>query len=447
MRNILIIGNGIAGITAARTIRKRSSDSITVISGETDYFYSRTALMYIYMGHMTLENTQPYEKWFWKKNNIQLKKAWVQAIQTDKQELLFTDGESMSYDVLIIASGSKSNKFDWPGQDLKGVQGLYSYQDLLQLEQTTSQQVDRAIIVGGGLIGIELAEMLHSRHIPVTFLVREKSFWNNILPAGESAMINKHILDNGIDLRLGDELKQIISDENGQVKAIETPSGEIIDCQLVGLTAGVSPNIDFVKKSNIKSDRGILVDHTFRTNIPNVYAIGDCAQFKEPLAERRPIEQVWYTGKMHGEIAGKNITGEAVIYQPGPWFNSAKFFDIEYQTYGTVAAKPADYESRLYWESDDAMKCIHLVYHNESKEFIGMNTFGIRYRHEFFDTVLREKKSIEYVLKHLATANFDPELYAQYEPRIIAQYNQLEGTNLSNTSKRGLKHFLKALTK
>ena len=104
MKNIVIIGNGIAGITAARHIRKKSNDRITVISGETDHFFSRTALMYIYMGHMKYEHTKPYEDWFWTKNKIDLVKGWVQAIDFDKK-ILHLDTDDINYDQLIIASG------------------------------------------------------------------------------------------------------------------------------------------------------------------------------------------------------------------------------------------------------------------------------------------------------------------------------------------------------
>ena len=127
MRKIAIIGNGISGITAARHLRKRGSDEIVVISGETDHFFSRTALMYIYMGHMTYEHTKPYEDWFWTKNNIQLMRGWVQELNPETKTLYLSDGKSLTYDVLIIATGSKSNKFGWPGQDLPGVQGLYNF--------------------------------------------------------------------------------------------------------------------------------------------------------------------------------------------------------------------------------------------------------------------------------------------------------------------------------
>ena len=101
MKNVIIIGNGIAGVTAARHIRKRSDHKITIISGETDYFFSRTALMYIFMGHMKFENTQPYEKWFWKKNRIDLVKAFVSKVNTDAKELILDNGETLNYDDLV----------------------------------------------------------------------------------------------------------------------------------------------------------------------------------------------------------------------------------------------------------------------------------------------------------------------------------------------------------
>ena len=199
-RNIVIIGNGISGVTCARHIRKKDeSAQITIISGETDHFFSRTALMYIYMGHMKYEHTKPYEDWFWEKNRINLKRTWVEKIDFEEKVLIFSNKESMTYDVLVLATGSKPNKFGWPGQDLKGVQGMYSYQDL-ELMESNSKDISRAVIVGGGLIGIEMAEMLNSRKIPVTFLVREKNFWDNILPLEESKMIYRHILEHHIDL-------------------------------------------------------------------------------------------------------------------------------------------------------------------------------------------------------------------------------------------------------
>ena len=109
-----------------------------------------------------------------------------------------------------------------------------------------------------------------------------------------------------------------------------------IDCQFVGLTVGVSPNIDFLKNSGIETKRGVLVNEYLQTNVPDVYALGDCVERTYDLPGRKTIEQVWYTGRMMGEVVAQTICGEKTKYEPGPWFNSAKFFNIEYQTYGNV---------------------------------------------------------------------------------------------------------------
>ncbi|UOX34256.1 NAD(P)/FAD-dependent oxidoreductase [Flavobacterium sediminilitoris] len=423
MEHVVIIGNGISGVTLARHIRKKSDKKITIISAETEHFFSRTALMYVYMGHMKFEHTQPYENHFWKKNKIELVFNKVEKVITTKKTLVLSDNTQLKYDKLVIATGSKSNKFGWPGQDLEGVLGLYHKQDLEQLEQL-SKNANHAVIVGGGLIGIELAEMLISRKIPVTFLVRETNFWGGVLPEGEAKLINKHIIEHHVDLRLETNLKEILSDENGRAKAVVTESGEVIDCNIVGLTVGVSPNIDFLKDSDIKTNRGVLVNRFLETNIPDVYAIGDCAEQHEPIGNRRNIEAVWYTGRMMGEALAQTLTGNRIEYNPGHWFNSAKFFDIEYQTYGWVWAKPKEYEKQFYWEHTSEKKAIRISYHKDTNEFLGINTFGIRMRHEFFDKALTERQSVEFVINRLKEANFDPEFFATYEKEIAVQFNR-----------------------
>ncbi|EAQ42464.1 NAD(P)/FAD-dependent oxidoreductase [Polaribacter sp. MED152] len=449
MEHIVIIGNGISGVTAARHIRKNSDKQITIVSAETKYFFSRTALMYIYMGHMKFEHTQPYENWFWDKNNINLKEGYVSKINTATKELSFKDGSALTYDKLIIATGSKPNKFGWPGQDLKGVLGMYHKQDLenLELIAPNNDVCKRAVIVGGGLIGIELAEMLRSRDIPVTFLVRESSFWNGVLPAQESEMINKHIKEHHIDLRLSTNLKKIKSDENGRVKSIiiEETSEEIA-CNVVGLTAGVTPNIDFLEGSGIKTKKGVLVNRMLETNTKDVYAIGDCAEQHEAIGLRRNIEAVWYTGRMMGEALAQTICGNSTEYKPGHWFNSAKFLDIEYQTYGWVFSErnKKDYESYFQWKHPSKDICITISYHKKTQQFLGINTFGIRMRHEKFDQWLTEKQSIQHVLKYLKDANFDPEFYSLYEKDIVAKFNSEHNTQIKVQDKSWKRIFSKA---
>ena len=444
--HIVIIGNGISGITTARWVRKLSDHKITVISDETDYFFSRTALMYVYMGHMRFKDTQPYENWFWGKNRINLLRDRVKSIDIPNKKLVMRDTSPVQYDKLVLALGSEPNKFGWPGQDLDGVQGMYSAQDLEGMEHY-SEGLKHAVIVGGGLIGIEMAEMFHSRHIPVTFLVREKSYWNMVLAPQESAMVNRVINKNGIDLRLSTELKEILPDKNGKCRAVITNKGDEIPCQFVGLTAGVHPNIAFIKDTEIEAQKGILVNEFLQTNIEDIYAIGDCAQLRNPPPGRRPIEAVWYVGRMMGETAAYNICVKPIDYQPAIWFNSAKFFDIEYQVYGTVLANPPAEHQSLYWEHPGGEKSIRIVWDDLSGMVIGFQTMGIRYRDEVCRQWIRDKAHIENVLMNLGLANFDPEFYDQYEAEVVALYNKKTGANLQLMEKRGLNSVVQFIKK
>ncbi|WP_291783974.1 FAD-dependent oxidoreductase [Cecembia sp.] len=431
-QKIVIIGNGISGITCAREVRKNdASAEILVISGETKYFFSRTALMYIYMGHMQYEHTQPYEDWFWEKNRIELLQAWIEIIDFQHKKLICHNGKTIHYDVLVLATGSKPLMINWPGQQLTGVQGLYSYQDLQLMEKNTAG-IQKAVVVGGGLIGIEMAEMLASRDIQVTFLVREAEFWDNVLPEEEAKMVSRHILEHGIDLRLNTELEEITGNQNHQVVGVKTKDQESISCEFVGLCIGVTPNIEFLKDTELDTNKGILIDAYFRTNLPDVYAIGDCAEFrKSPNSNRKNIEQVWYTGRMQGETLAYNLTQENPIpYQPGVWFNSAKFFDIEYQTYGNVPAKlPEDMET-FYWEDEKGKVAIRFNFSKHSEVIQGVNAFGWRLRHEFFDHAINEEWRVDQVMEQLDQASFNPEFYKPFYRRVIQSFNEQHGKHL-----------------
>ena len=435
-QHLVIIGNGITGITTARHVRKLSDSSITVISNETDHFYSRTALMYIYMGHMGYEQTKPYENWFWQKNRIDLVRGAVTKIDTDQKELRLEDGRSIHYDRLVITTGSKSNKFGWPGQDLPGVQGLYSYQDLELLENNT-KDCSHAVIVGGGLIGIELAEMILSRNIPLTILVRENYYWDNILPMEEARLIGNHVLEHGVDLMLNTNLKEMLAGKEGRVRAIVTQNGIEIPCDFVGLTPGVHPNIDLVKDTKVETNRGVLVNDYLGTNIKDVYAAGDCAEIKVDGDSRNLVEQLWYTGRLQGLALAKTICGDRTQYDRGIWFNSAKFFDIEYQTYGFVSNVPVEGEETFYWEHPDKRQCVRFVYKSFSNELIGMNFFGIRMRQEVCQRWIKERRTIEFALENLREANFDPEFFHHYEQDILDDYNLKFGKQIQLKQKEG----------
>ncbi len=139
---------------------------------------------------------------------------------------------------------------------------------------------------------------------------------------------------------------------------------------------------------------------------------------------------------MMGETAAHNICGNRIAYDPGIWFNSAKFFEIEYQVYGEVPAVNPDYIQSIYWEHKGGKKSIRLNYHKIDGNILGFNLMGIRYRHEVCEKWIANKTPIEEVLVNLGMANFDPEFFKQYEIELIKTYNNHTGKNLILKQKR-----------
>jgi NAD(P)H-nitrite reductase large subunit len=418
---VYIIGNGVAGVNTAINLRRLSNVPICMVSDEADFFFSRTAIMYIFMGQMRLEDTQPYENNFWVKNKIELKNAKVSKVDPEKKVIFFSDGGFDSYSKLVIATGSIPMQLPIENSSLKGISNLYHLQDLEKLSETYSN-IKEAVIIGGGLIGIELAEMLVSKGIKVTFLIRESYFWSNIISSREGELIETQIQKHGIKIHFETEAKQFISNEKAEVISVETSKNEMIFAQYVGITIGVKPNINF-DISSLELNKGILVNENLETNLPDIYAAGDCAELRQVANGRRAIEAVWYTAKAMGESLGKTLSGNKTTYLQGNWFNSAKFFDLEYQTYGIVPAICSDSQDEFYFEKDDKM--IRFVFDKISKEFIGVNTWGIRLRQDFFERILDTKKDIIFTIDKIEMAFFDPEFYPKYGKEIKETFKKL----------------------
>ncbi|MHC2990793.1 ferredoxin--NAD(+) reductase [Pontibacter sp. HJ8] len=420
-QHLVIIGNGIAGVTLAQHVRRRSACRITLISAESAVHFSRTALMYVYMGHMRFQDIVPYEDWYWREQKLELVHDYVEKVDTANKQLTLRAGAPIPYDKLVLATGSRVACYNWPGQHLKGVQGLVTLQDLELMEQNT-QGIQQAVVVGGGLIGIEMAEMLKSRHIAVSMLVRDKLYWQNILPQEEAQLITDHIRSHGIALLLEEELGEILPDETGAVKAVRTKSGQELPCQFVGIATGVKPNIDFLQDAGIALANGVLVNEYFETSQPDVYALSDCAQFRAPAIGNPPLEQLWYTARLHAETLAATLLGKRTAYDRGPWFNSAKFLDIEYQTYGSVPAHPGEQHASLYWQNAEGTKAIRILYDTQTTKLLGINLLGIRYRHDLCHHWLKQQYTLHAVMQELPAVNFDPEFFQRYEKELLHQY-------------------------
>ena len=192
--------------------------------------------------------------------------------------------------------------------------------------------------------------------------------------------------------------------------------------QNLSKTTKSSPNIDFLKDSSLNCNRGILVNRFLETNLPHVYAIGDCAEQKEPVDGRHSIEAVWYTGRMMGETLAQSLCGMKTAYQPGPWFNSAKFFDIEYQTYGSIANKADATNTHWFWKHPTKNCSFRIAYDSKSSSILGFSTLGLRLRQNQCIQWIEAKTAVYQVMNDLMEAHFDPEFSPCYLKTIQQQF-------------------------
>lgn len=409
-KRFVIVGNGVAGVTAAMTLRDRDDRAdITLLSAETEYFFSRTALMYAFMNTLERRDMEPFERKVYRERRIERVFGRAVGLDAGARALTLQSGETLPYDALLLATGSVPRRLDAPGltPDLAGLVHFVSMQDLDVCERF-APSTREAVVVGGGLIGIELVECLAHHGVRTTFLVREPWYWPVALCREEGEIVTAHLRAHGVDVRHDTEVGEVERDTSGRVAAVLTRGGERVACQMLGVCIGVEPGVDFLRrvKTPPTINRGIKVDVHLRTSLANVWAAGDCAEVT--LAGGRTlVEQIWYSAKRQGALAGRNMSGRPTAYDPPLFFNSAKFFDVEYTTVGDLTRLPAG--ARAVFRKHPTKIITQRVVHHEGR-VVGFNMLGSRWDHTVLSRWIDEARPLDWVLAHLARAQFDVEL-------------------------------------
>lgn len=305
---IVIIGNSVAMVGAVEAIRKYDTSSeIVVISDETYHVYSRPLISY-YLGNLVSENKMIYrEKDFYRKNKVEtVFGIKVVSIDERKKEVYLENGDSISFDKLLIATGGKPIIPPVEGLNKKNVHTFIKMDDAKKLKEA-AKPGSKAVIVGGGLIGFKAAEGLHHLGVDVTIVELADRILSTILDTEGASLVSQSLQNDGIKIITGTTVDKIIGYE--YVKGVLLKNGQELEADNLIIAIGVVPNVDVVKNTSISINRGILVDNTMKTSVEDVYAAGDVTEGYDMLVESNRVVPIWPNAYMQGEIAGLNMIG------------------------------------------------------------------------------------------------------------------------------------------
>jgi NADH oxidase (H2O2-forming) len=418
----VVVGNGVCGTEAALALRGREPGAcITIVSDEHDHFFSRPALMYVFCGQLDLRGTEPYDRGLYERMGFERVRRRVAGLDAASRELALEGGGRLGYDRLLLAVGSRARPAPWPGSAGPGLHYFVTLRDLEALDREARPRL-RAVVIGGGLIGVEVAEVLKQRGLSVSFVIRENWYFPLALDSNEAALVAEHVRSHGVDVRLGAGVAEVLRGPDGRPRSVRLESGEELPGDLVVSAIGVVPNTGCLADSGIALSEGgaVEVDAGLRSSLPDVWAAGDCANVTWADGSRRP-EQLWYTARDQGRVAAQSMLGDEAVYRRGTWYNSAKFFDLEYTTVGWVPVL-LNWDNTPLDPGPDVRTWFQRVAGRpqsqrivcKGERVVGFNMLGSRWNHEPLLEWIHERRSLDYVLKRLGQAQFDEEFTGRF---------------------------------
>ena len=377
-----------AGITAARTIRRIDPEaSITIVTDERMPFYSRPGLMYHMMGILKEWDLTIARGHFYESLKIDLIYDTAKRIQPEENTVELGSGAKLQFDRLLIATGSKSRAIGIPGSDLTGVHYMYSLTDCKRIMSETKKGM-RAVVIGGGLLGAELSEVWRHAGLDVTFLVLEPWYFPKALSEPQGRIVEAEIRKHKCALHIPEEVVEFKG--NSRVSQVLTKSGREFEADIVGVAIGVTPNTDFAKSSGIDVGKGIIVDQTLSTSREGVFAAGDCAEISRETSGTF-IEQLWYSADKQARTAARNMCGDSISYNTGLFYNTAKFFDLDYVSIG-ASRRPSDGQDEETVVARNGRAARRLVYRGDI--VTGITSIGHNDNPELVLDVVREGASL-----------------------------------------------------
>ena len=402
----LIIGNGIAGVTAAELLRNEDSAAdITVIADDPFPVYYRPALKDYLAGRVREDKLWARPNSFYQDHRIRFLSDRVLGIQAGQHTVQVQSGREVTYDRLLLANGARASRLNCAGTDLVGVTTLRTVADY-QAVVSHLGTARRIVVSGSGTLALETIETLRHRGYQVTHLLRRRTLWSEVLDATASDLVLQQERRDGVDVRLEEEVAEIMG-KNGEVSGVITTSGARIPCDMVIIAIGVEPMIDFIKSSGIPCGRGVQVDSTMRTSAPDIYAAGDILETTDTMTRRTRVIGQWYPAIQQARAAAYSmldLLDTSYPFQSSTFYNATFLYGLDFASIG-LSQLPKDWKGYQEIIADPLPRIYRKVILKDGVP-VGMLSLGNRKDALAFKRAIDHKVNLSPVASQLFTSDF-----------------------------------------
>jgi NAD(P)H-nitrite reductase large subunit len=327
----VVIGGSVAAIGAVEAIREVDPvGTITVIAEENFSQYSRPMISDFVCGEASFEKMKYRDDGFWDTSSVQLLAGQTAVgLDLDHKAVKIDNGNEIGFEKLLLATGGRPFVPKIEGSDKNGVLTFTTFSDARRLTSKI-KEAENAVVIGGGLIGIPVAEALNKCGLKVTIIELKNKILNLVLDEKASSIVEGAIRDAGVRIVTGQTVKKILGRQTNEnmVGGVVLTSEEELDCDVVVMAIGVAPRIELVKDSDVKINRGIVVDEFMKTSVPEIYACGDVAEAYDFITGDNRSLPLWPLAYLGGRVAGYNMAGKKTCYPGGTAMSALKYFDI-----------------------------------------------------------------------------------------------------------------------
>jgi len=349
----VIIGDGIAGSSAAETLREEAPDAdITVITDEGEALYNRILIKEFAKGKMPEAPISIHDGSWYEERDIELElNTHVTHVDTDGHEIETHAGRVIEYDKLLVATGGTPTQLPVENSDAEGVHHFWTFQDARSIEEHASE-AETGLVVGAGLLGIDLAAICGAQDVDAKYLMRGDCWWRYALSEEGAEIIHDGLREKGVEPVFQSGVDRFTVDDDGHVTGAVDPNGEEFDGEFVGVAIGLNFNTEFLRGTGLELDDGIVVDEYMQTNVEDVYAAGDLTKFYDVLLGEQAQNGSWGSAKEQGQIAAKNMVADAEEAE-FEWVSSYSIthFDFPFLSFGHPTLGD-DYVEKKYSESE-----------------------------------------------------------------------------------------------